>query len=222
MSDCTNVFGHSLQANPTGEIPNALRETRESSLPRFYSKHPVCECVVSLKKKKKTMKWPKVMSTPWLVIGLKSAWFCFSHLSVAQLTADSTLARQQEEKLSGNIELFWDLRPFLLSESILYCQVLWYVIVYLQRECWLLLVLSASLLLPKSSPPLPQWTSFWASLCHSTGLVPRSCCHGREWRSILLPTHAIIRGKLEKKLEKNLLLMLSLQAINRLWIFILL
>lgn len=68
--------------------------------------------------KKNLMKWPKVMSTLWLVIGLKSACFCLGHLSEAQLTADSTLARQQEEKLSGNIELFWDLRPFLLSDSI--------------------------------------------------------------------------------------------------------
>lgn len=34
------------------------------------------------------------------------SFFCLGHLSVAQLTADSTLARQQEEKLSENIELF--------------------------------------------------------------------------------------------------------------------
>lgn len=77
---------------------------------------------------------------------------------------------------------------------------------YLQRECWLLLVLFVFPLFPKFLPhSLPCHTEhhFWHQLCHSTGSVPRSCCHWREWSSFL-PTHTIIRGKWEKKLENKI------------------
>lgn len=77
------------------------------------------------------------MSTPWLVIGLRSTWSCLSHLSVAQVIADSTHARQGQEKLSENIELSQDLRDHSFLVKAFYLAKFYNMVVHLQREYWL-------------------------------------------------------------------------------------
>lgn len=112
------------------------------------------------------------MSTPWLVIGLKSTSFCLSHLSVVQLIVDPTLARKWQEKMSENIEYLRD-HSFLLKAS--YIASFYNVIAHLQREYWLPSV-SVS---PLSSPnpcltPSLATTNIILGINHATlqGLYP--------------------------------------------------